>query len=206
MVGWQMNSERETIWKEAVVARWKHYPGICKELVTIAGVPVGIRKQYHQNASPKHYLLTDIVLNLNKKCYQFAASKYSTAIPSSTSFILSNWLRNFFRKLWLFCLQGTSIKEKKINVKLSLWQALEAHRVVRRRGSHIFSRQSTHGWRWGCQPYAPAALYSQGRFLVLLSLRAWVDSRAMVRLEELGLLKNSVTTSGIEPVTFRLVV
>jgi hypothetical protein len=27
-----------------------------------------------------------------------------------------------------------------------------------RRGSHIFSRQSAHRWRYGCQPYAPAAL------------------------------------------------
>jgi hypothetical protein len=24
-----------------------------------------------------------------------------------------------------------------------------------------FSRQSAHRWRWGCQPYAPAALYPQ---------------------------------------------
>jgi hypothetical protein len=37
---------------------------------------------------------------------------------------------------------------------------LEAHRVVRRRGSHIFSRQSAHRYWWG-QPYAPAALYTQ---------------------------------------------
>jgi hypothetical protein len=32
---------------------------------------------------------------------------------------------------------------------------------MRRQGSHIFSRQSAHGWRWGCQSYAPAALYPQ---------------------------------------------
>jgi hypothetical protein len=25
----------------------------------------------------------------------------------------------------------------------------------------IFSRQSAHRWRWGCQPYAPATLYPQ---------------------------------------------
>jgi hypothetical protein len=35
------------------------------------------------------------------------------------------------------------------------------HRVVRRRGSHILSRQSAHRWRWGCQPHAPATLYPQ---------------------------------------------
>jgi hypothetical protein len=27
--------------------------------------------------------------------------------------------------------------------------------------AHIFTRQSAHRWRWGSQPYAPAALYSQ---------------------------------------------
>jgi hypothetical protein len=38
-----------------------------------------------------------------------------------------------------------------------------------------FSIQSTHRWRWGRQPHAPAALYPPGRFLVLISVRGWVD-------------------------------
>jgi hypothetical protein len=46
-------------------------------------------------------------------------------------------------------------------VKLSLYQAVEAHRVVRRRGFHIFSRQSAHRWRWGGRPCVPVALYLQ---------------------------------------------
>jgi hypothetical protein len=44
-----------------------------------------------------------------------------------------------------------------------------------------------------------------GRFLVLTSARDWVDRRAIVRLERLGQLKNPMTSSGIEPATFRLV-
>jgi hypothetical protein len=48
-----------------------------------------------------------------------------------------------------------------------------------------------------CQPYAPAALYTPGRFLVLISVRGRVDPRAVVRLEGLGQLKNPVISSGI---------
>jgi hypothetical protein len=45
----------------------------------------------------------------------------------------------------------------------------------------------------------------QGDTLILISVRGWVDPRAIVKLEELGKLKNRVTSSGFEPVTFRLV-
>jgi hypothetical protein len=43
-----------------------------------------------------------------------------------------------------------------------------------------------------------------GIFLVLISVRGWVDSRATLRLEELGRLKNQITSSGMEHATFRL--
>jgi hypothetical protein len=59
-----------------------------------------------------------------------------------------------------------------------------------------FFRQSAHRWRWGCKPYAPAVLYPPGRFLVLISVRGWVDPRVIVRLEGLGQLKNPVTPIG----------
>jgi hypothetical protein len=61
-----------------------------------------------------------------------------------------------------------------------------------------FSRQSAHRWRWGCQPYAPPALYLPGRFLVLMFVRGWVDPRAIVRQKWLSQLTNPMTSSGIE--------
>jgi hypothetical protein len=44
-----------------------------------------------------------------------------------------------------------------------------------------------------------------GRFLVLISLRRRVEPRAIVQLKGLGQLKNRITSSGMEPATFRLV-
>jgi hypothetical protein len=49
------------------------------------------------------------------------------------------------------------------------------------------------------------ALYPPRRFLVLISVRGLANTRAVVRLEGLGQLKNPVTSSEIESATFWLV-
>jgi hypothetical protein len=74
---------------------------------------------------------------------------------------------------------------------------MEAHRVMRRRGSHIFQ---TIGSQMAVRLLASRSScpLPPGRFLVPISVTSWVNPRAIVRLEGLGKVKNSVTSLRIE--------
>jgi hypothetical protein len=67
-----------------------------------------------------------------------------------------------------------------------------------------FSNQSAHRWRWVYQALWISRPLPPGRFLVLIPVRGWADPRAILQLEELGQLKNSLTSLAIKPLTFWL--
>jgi hypothetical protein len=86
-----------------------------------------------------------------------------------------------------------------VKVKQSHHRPGEALKVPACCGSQICGK-SAHG-----QPYAAAAFSLHEIFLVLISVRGWVNPRAIMQQTGLCQWKVPLTPLGIEPVTFQLV-
>ena len=90
-----------------------------------------------------------------------------------------------------------------VKVKQSRYKPRESQRFPGGWGSQI-SRQSAHEGGKVVNPTRRPPLH-QETFLVLISVRGWVNSRAIVRPEGLCQWKIPMTQYRIEPATFRFV-
>jgi hypothetical protein len=90
-----------------------------------------------------------------------------------------------------------------VKVKQPHYRPWHAHSVPEGWGSQIL-RQSAHEGGEVVSPTHRPPL-SQEILLVIISVRGWIDPRAIVRPEELCQWKIPMKSSGIDPATFRFV-
>jgi len=118
--------------------------------------------------------------------------------------LINRFTYKYFFFCWIlpFTLYMSTVSKQKL--KQSHYRPAQAQRVPGGWGSQI-ALQSAHEGGKVVSPTHRPSLPPQEIFLVLISVRGWVNPRATVRLEGLCQWKIPVTSSGNEPATFRLV-
>jgi hypothetical protein len=148
-----------------------------------------ISKKYHFNYADSTNSFWNSISASHIHCA--TSRKVAGSIPDSV-FGIFHWHNPSGRTMALGLTQPLTVMNKGKGIPLQAWTGPESSRRLR------IPHFKTIGLR-------TRRLYPQGTFLVLISVRGWVDPRAIVRPEGLCQWKIPKTLSGIESATFRLV-
>jgi hypothetical protein len=114
-----------------------------------SGVSAEIRTE-----APPEYVSTALPLRQPAQHERTAKSIIQNICGVSTEYTRT---RNVWKVTILVIVSRQSQCKRYIYPWNKPWKPIELWEVE----APTFSRQSAHRWRWGCQPYAPAALYPQ---------------------------------------------
>jgi hypothetical protein len=146
----------------------------------------------HSPTCNREMLLTQEKSTNNWKTFRTTSGTLSSPAPLE-----------IFSLLILVSSQKSALEIGARDSQLSLQQAVETRRDTRSRVSHFLDNLLTDGGllsvlRSG-YPLFP------GRFLLLISIRGWINPMAIVQQEISGKLKSEMTLCKIQPTTFQLV-
>jgi hypothetical protein len=125
-------------------------------------------------------------------------------IKKCTKLQHNNFLLNILRNYtfsYMFRLYRAIFRLNLVEVKQSYCRSGQALRVPRVWASQILRQSANKSGKFVSPTHRPPL--PQGIILVLVSVRGWVDPRAIVRPEGLCQWKIPLTLSGIDLVTFR---
>ena len=127
---------------------------------------------------------------------EFKSNKFSKFLPNKNLYVNLTFILYIYIYIYIYI--GYR-KDKAI--PLQTWTGPEGSRRL-----WLPDFKTIGTWRcWGCHLNAPAAFNPQEIFLVHICVRGWFKLKAIMRPEGLRQWKVPMTSSEIEPVTFRLV-